>query len=56
LWTVVDTQTNQTFASRVQTNTYTVAAPASFARYRVVVSANAGSVDFQVGEIMLFGN
>ena len=55
-WTIVDTQTDQTFGARYQTNMYTVAGPGAFARYRLVVSANAGSIDFQVGEIMLFGN
>jgi hypothetical protein len=55
-WTVVDAQVNQVFANRYQTVTYNVATPASFARYQLVVTANAGSVDFQVGEIMLFGN
>jgi hypothetical protein len=54
-WTVVDTQNNQAFANRFQTNTYTVATPAAFTRYRLAVTNN-GSNDSQIGEIMLFGN
>jgi hypothetical protein len=55
-WTQVDSQTDQVFANRIQTNLYSVAAPAAFTRYRFRVNANNGSIDFQVGEIMLFGN
>jgi hypothetical protein len=55
-WVTLNTQTDQSFANRFQTLSYSFANTTSYARYRFVVTANNGSVDFQVGEIMLFGN
>jgi hypothetical protein len=60
-WTPVDTQSNQAFSFRRQTNTYTFSNCVAYARYRFVVTALAAIPDaapatiFQVSEIQLFG-
>ncbi len=55
-WTTLDARANQTFANRFQTNTYSFANTSPYSQYRFLVTANNGSPDFQVAEIMLFGN
>jgi alpha-L-fucosidase 2 len=55
-WTTLDTQTEQVFTARAQTILYSFANSAAFTRYRFFVTANNGSSDFQVAEIMLFGD
>jgi hypothetical protein len=55
-WVTLDTQTNQAFANRFQTLTYSFTNATTYSHYRFLVTANNGSIDFQVGEIMLFGN
>jgi hypothetical protein len=55
-WTTIDTRTGEAFASRFQTNFYTCVNTTPYKRYRFLVTANNGSVDFQVDEIQLFGN
>ena len=55
-WTTIDTRTNQSFASRTQTNVYDIASPASYLYYRLNISAlvNANN-DFQLSEWRLLG-
>jgi hypothetical protein len=53
-WTTVDTQMGQTFAMRLQTNTYSFTNTTPYAAYRFNVTANGGNVSFQVAEIQLF--
>jgi NedA-like, galactose-binding domain len=55
-WTTIDTRTGEAFANRWQTNFYTCTNTTAYKRYRFLVTANNGSVDFQVDEIQLFGN
>jgi hypothetical protein len=55
-WTTVDTRTSEVFANRFQTNFYSCTNTTAYRRYRFLVTANNGSIDFQVDEIQLFGN
>jgi hypothetical protein len=59
-WKEVDRRTNETFASRGQTNYYTFANTTGYAVYRFTVIANNGNLnfggEFQVAEIQLFGD
>ena len=53
-WTLLDSRTGQSFASRFLPKTYTIASPAQYAYYKWEVTANNGStIDFQVGGIFL---
>jgi hypothetical protein len=54
-WTVLDTRTDETFASRFQTNAYSFKNTTSYAAYRFFVVANAGATSFQLAELELFG-
>ena len=54
-WTALNTQTNQTFATRKLLKSYTVASSAGYNQYRLRVTANNGSADFQLSEVQLFG-
>jgi hypothetical protein len=49
-WTQLDSQTNQTFSSRKQKKTYSFSNSATYKYYRLTVSANNGSADFQLAE------
>ncbi|MFY0255247.1 hypothetical protein ACDQ55_14960 [Chitinophaga sp. 30R24] len=49
-WTVLDTRTNQSFASRNQTTQYTISNTTAYKYYALYVTANNGSVDFQLSE------
>ncbi len=53
-WVVLDTRTTEAFASRYLTKTYAVAAPKSYAQYRLRISANNGDARTQVGELEMF--
>ena len=59
-WTTLDTRTNETFASRGQTNFYSFANTTGYFVYRFTVTANNGNLnfggEFQVAEIQLFGD
>jgi hypothetical protein len=56
-WTTLDTQVNQTFVLRFQTNSYAFSNTTAYSAYRFFVTANAGNpTQFQVAEIQLFGN
>jgi hypothetical protein len=50
-WTILDTRVDEAFAARFQTKRYEIAGtPDAYTRYRIVVSANAGSSLFQMAE------
>ncbi|SEW07393.1 Por secretion system C-terminal sorting domain-containing protein [Chitinophaga sp. YR573] len=55
-WTTIDTQTNQTFANRFQTNTYTFSNSTGYLYYRLNVTANNGAGDSQLAEWHLAGS
>jgi hypothetical protein len=52
-WTTLDTQSNQTFVARLQTNSYTVANPAAYRFYRLNITANNGAKGTHVSELSL---
>jgi len=54
-WTAVDTQTNQIFASRNLLKSYAVSGSVPYQTYRMRVTANNGSSNFQMSELQLFG-
>jgi len=53
-WTTLDTQMNEYFGNRLQTNYYTFTNGTAYNRYRLIVTANNSSHDFQLAEIQLF--
>jgi len=55
-WTTVDTRTSESFASRVQTKIYDLAAPASYLYYRLnIASLSTANNHFQMSEWRLLG-
>jgi hypothetical protein len=54
-WTVIDTRTGESFASRFLTKTYSCASAMAYARYRLNVTANAGANALQLAELQLLG-
>lgn len=54
-WTTLDTRTAQTFASRFLKQTYSLAASATYTRYRLFIIANRGASETQLAELELFG-
>jgi hypothetical protein len=55
-WLLVDQQTAQVFASRLQTNAYTCANSTAYRWYRLFVTANSGANELQLAELVLYGN
>jgi hypothetical protein len=54
IWTTLDTQSGQTFATRYQMNTYTVSSPAAYRYYRLNITANSGDTSStQISELAL---
>ncbi|MCC3371522.1 discoidin domain-containing protein [Cohnella sp. REN36] len=53
-WTTLDTQTNQTFASRFQTKSYSFGNTTAYKYYRLNVTANNGGAELQIAEIGLY--
>jgi hypothetical protein len=53
-WTVLDTRTNEVFASRFQTNTYSFTNTTAYGAYRFFVTANSGATQCQFAELQLF--
>lgn len=49
-WSPVDTQAGQTFRDRQTTNTYALAAPVTFSRYRLTVTLNSGDPYLQLAD------
>ncbi|QCR21163.1 fibronectin type III domain-containing protein [Pontibacter sp. SGAir0037] len=54
-WITLDTQSNQSFASRFETKTYPLSTTAAYMYYRLNITANNGSVDSQFAEWVLWG-
>ena len=54
-WTVLDTQSNQSWTSSYQTQTYTISNTTSYTWYRLNVSANNGFTDLAIHEIAIYG-
>jgi hypothetical protein len=54
-WTVLDTQSNQSWTSSYQTQTYTISNTTSYKWYRLNVSANNGFSMLAVHEIVIYG-
>ncbi|MBW8780269.1 MAG: RICIN domain-containing protein [Verrucomicrobia bacterium] len=56
-WTTLDTQSNQAFAARYQTNIYSITSPASYRYYRLNVTANNGNTtSLQLAELGLWSD
>jgi fibronectin type 3 domain-containing protein len=49
-WTILDTQTGQSFAARFQTNIYNVPMTAAYEYYRLNITANGGDAGIQLSE------
>ena len=49
-FTQLDVRTNESFPSRNQTKSYSFTNTAAYKYYRLYVTANNGSVDFQLSE------
>ena len=49
-WTTLDTRTGQSFAARLQTNTYNVPLTAAYEYYRLNITANGGDAGIQLSE------
>lgn len=54
-WTILDTRTNETFASRIQTKIYDVATAGIYLYYRLNITATNGTSHFQCAEWRLVG-
>ncbi|BCY11269.1 GH92 family glycosyl hydrolase [Actinoplanes sp. L3-i22] len=54
-WTTVDTRSGVDFGDRRETRAFSVTGSASYARYRLVVSANHGAAETQLAELQLLG-
>jgi len=54
-WITLDAQTNQTFTSRFQKQTYTVSNASAYLYYRLNITGNNGSADTQFAEWELWG-
>jgi hypothetical protein len=48
-WTTLDTETNQSFAGRSVTNTYSLSNTTAYRYYRLLITANNGSTETQTG-------
>lgn len=55
-WVMVDQQTAQVFAARLQTKSYTCANSTAYRWYRLLVTANSGANELQLAELTLYGN
>lgn len=56
-WTTIDTQTNQTFANRLQTRSYNMTNAAAYQYYRLNILTNSGGSGYglQLSELTLLG-
>ena len=50
-WTTLDTRSGQTFTDRQQTEDFAVASPGDYRDYRLVITANSGTVTTTLSEI-----
>ena len=53
-WTTLDTQSNQSFATRFEAQTYSISSPGAYRYYRLNVTANGGDGSTQLSELGLF--
>jgi hypothetical protein len=53
-WTTLDTRSNQSFATRFEAETYSIASPGAYRYYRLNVTANGGDSSTQLSELGLF--
>jgi alpha-L-fucosidase 2 len=53
-WTVLDTRTGQSWASRYLTKQYSVTTPGPYQYYRLNITANNGNNDIQLSEMALY--
>jgi regulation of enolase protein 1 (concanavalin A-like superfamily) len=53
-WTTLDTRSNQSFATRFEAQTYSIASPGGYRYYRLNVTANGGDGSTQLSEFRLF--
>ena len=53
-WTTLDTQSNQSFATRFEALTYSISSPGAYRYYRLNVTANGGDGSTQLSELGLF--
>jgi hypothetical protein len=52
-WTTLDTRSNQSFATRFEAQTFSIASPAAYRYYRLNVTANGGDGSTQLSELGL---
>jgi hypothetical protein len=55
-WTTLDTQTNQSFANRMQVNTYNIGNTTAYRFYRIEITANNGAGGVAIAEFGLWGD
>ncbi len=55
-WTILDTQTNQTWTGRIKTNTYTFVNITPYTYYKLDITANGGATDIQLSEIIFIND
>ena len=55
-WTTLDSQGNQSFAVRMQVNTYDIANTTAYRYYRLDVTANNGATGVAISELGLWGD
>lgn len=55
-WTTLDTKSGQTFANRMQQNTYNIGNTTAYQYYRLNVTANNGATSLAVAELGLWGD
>ncbi|XYI02602.1 basic secretory protein-like protein [Sorangium sp. So ce1128] len=56
-WTVLDTRSNESFSSRFQTKSYTVAGAQAYRKFRLEIQQNLGGwPEIQLSEFALFGS
>ena len=55
-WTTLNSQNNQTFANRMQVNTYDIGNTTAYRYYRLNVTANNGDTGLAIAELGLWGD
>jgi len=55
-WTILDTQTNQTWVGRIQSNTYIFPNTTPYTYYKLDITANGGATDIQLSEIIFIND
>ena len=55
-WTTLDTEKSQTFSTRFEMKSFTIAKPAAYRYYRLNITANNGAKGLHVAEFGLFAD